>query len=103
MDRSNIATLIKVTYDTDEMGQKTPIETTKDVFCDIASISMSEWFEAGRNGIKPDYKLTMNRYDYKGETELILNGNRYGVYRTYIYRTDDIELYVEKKAGVQNG
>ena len=103
MDRSTVIALVKVTYDIDEMGQRTPKETLKDVFCDMASISMSEWFEAGRNGIKPDYKLTMNRYDYDGETEVIINGKRYGVYRTYIYRTDDIELYVEQKAGVQNG
>jgi hypothetical protein len=64
---------------------------------------MSEWFEAGRNGIKPEYRLTMSQFDYDGQTEVIILGKRYGVYRTYIYKNDTIELYVEQKAGVQNG
>lgn len=103
MDRSTVITLVSITFDEDEIGQSVPKETFKDVFCDITSVSMTEWYEAGRSGIKPDFRLTMNRYDYDDETEVIINGKRYGVYRTYFARTDDIELYVEKKAGVQNG
>lgn len=103
MDRSKVITLVSQTYEYDAIGQKKPVESLSEVFCDIQSVSMSEFIAAGTIGIKPDYKITMNRYDYNGELELIIDGTRYGVYRTYTYRTDDIELYVEKKAGVQNG
>ena len=103
MDKSTVVTLVSTAYETDEFGQKTPVETLFDVFCELQSVSMSEWFEAGRNGIKPEYRLTMSQFDYDGQTEVIIFGKRYGIYRTYIYKNDNIELYVEQKAGVQNG
>lgn len=103
MDKSKVITLISTTFEYDDLGQRTPIESVTEVFCDIQSVSMSEFIAAGTIGIKPDFKITMNRYDYNGELEVEIDGVRYGVYRTYIYRTDELELYVEKKAGVQNG
>ena len=101
MDKSTVITLISATYERDDIGQEVPKEARRDVFCDVMSVGMNEWYEAGRNGFKPDYKFVMNRFDYEGETEIEYLGKRYGVYRTYLYKTDGIELYVEKKAGVQ--
>jgi hypothetical protein len=37
--------------------------------------------------------------DYDGERLLEYNGKRYGIYRTYHGRGDQIELYVERKGG----
>lgn len=42
----------------------------------------------------------MFTYDYQGEEIAEINGDRYGIYRTYFATTDTIELYLEKKAGV---
>jgi SPP1 family predicted phage head-tail adaptor len=103
MDRSDILTLIKVTYRQDEIGQQIPLYTKKEVFCDVTSVSRAEWYDAGRNGFNPDFRFVINRYDYEGETECEFNGTRYGIYRTYFGRTDDLELYVQKKAGIDNG
>lgn len=100
MDRSRIIKLIKQTYETDEIGQKVPVETETEVFCSISSVSGSEWFEAGRNGIKPEIKVSMFCHDYKGERIVELDGIRYSVYRTYQAKHEVIELYLEKKAGV---
>lgn len=99
MDRSQVITLVGVTYETDSIGQKIKVETQRDVFCNISSVSATEYFEGGRNGLNPQYRATMFRYDYNNELVVILNNARYSVYRTYIGRNDTIELYLEKKAG----
>ena len=57
----------------------------KEVYCDVKSITQTEWFEAGRNGIQhPAFVFVMNRNEYAGEEAVIYNGQRYGVYRTYM-------------------
>ena len=100
MDRSNVITLIEETFRQDEIGQTVTQENKRKVYCNIASISGSEWMEAGRNGIKAEYKVVMFRYDYQGEIIAELDGQRYSVYRTYAAQNEMIELYLEKKAGV---
>lgn len=100
MDRSTVMTLCAASYTEDALGQKIPTFTNRDVYCNLSSISGSEWFEAGRNGIKAELRATMFRYDYEGETECIVDGTRYGIYRTYIGKGESIDLYLERKAGV---
>jgi SPP1 family predicted phage head-tail adaptor len=103
MDRSEILTLVKVVYENDALNQQIPKYSKKEVFCDVTSVSRAEWYDAGRNGFNPDFRFVINRYDYSGETECEYQGVRYAIYRTYFGRTDDLELYVERQAGVQNG
>lgn len=100
VDRSRILTLIGVTYTVDSIGQQIPEETPRDVYCGVSSVSASEWFEAGRAGLKPECRVTMFAPDYEGEEIAELDGVRYSVYRTYIGKNDTIELYLERKAGV---
>lgn len=101
MDRSSIITLVKETYTNDSIGQQVPTESTRDVFCNIRSVSGIEWFEGSRNGINPQYKVAMFKYDYEGELIVKYGNERYSVYRTYETRNDTIELYLEKKTGVK--
>lgn len=100
MDKSRVLTLIGVSYQPDSIGQLVPQETRRNVFCNISSVSASEWFEAGRAGLNAEHRATMFAYDYAGETLAELNGVRYGIYRTYIGKNETIELYMERKAGV---
>ena len=100
MDRSRVLTLIGVTYTVDEIGQQIPEEHPRDVFCNISSVSASEWFEGGRNGMNPEYRATMFAPDYNGEDVAELDGIRYGIYRTYLGKGETIELYLERKAGI---
>ena len=51
MDKSRVLTLIRETYETDEIGQRIPIESRRDVFCNLSSISASEWFAGGQSGL----------------------------------------------------
>lgn len=103
MDRSNVINLIQVTSTQDTIGQYIETETKKRVFCDVRSISRSEWFDAGRDGLQPSFVFTMFRHDYSGEKIVEFEGRRYGVYRTYVSRNEQIELYVEEKGGLANG
>lgn len=100
MDRSRVLTLILTSYTQDNIGQPIPAETRKDVFCNLTGVSASEFFEAGRAGLRPEYRATMFAHDYNGEEIVELDGARYGVYRTYLGRNETIELYLERKAGV---
>ncbi len=100
MDKSRVLTLIGVSYQPDSIGQLVPQETHRNVFCNISSVSASEWFEAGRAGLNAEHRATMFAYDYAGETLAELDGVRYGIYRTYLGKNETIELYLERKAGV---
>lgn len=97
-----IATLIARTYKSDNIGQ--PVidkEEKKDIFITEKSVNQREFMEAGKLGLTPEFVLITPRVNYQGESSVIYNGVEYGIYRTYHVRTnDEIELYLEKKAGV---
>ena len=99
MDRSNVITLLSTTKTQDQYGVWRETITERDVFCQVDSVSASEFFEGGRNGLNPAFRMTMFFGDYAGETMLIYDGKTYAIYRTYQKRDDTIELYVERKGG----
>ena len=100
MDRSNVMYLIKETATQDEIGQFISTEEKRLVYCDVRSVSRSEWFEAGRDGLQPSFVLVTFRPDYEDEKLVEFEGRRYGVYRTYVAKNERIELYVEEKGGL---
>ena len=100
MDRSNICYLISQTFTRDNAGVMKPAEISTQVFCNIQSVTASEWFEGGRNGLNPEYRLTMFEGDYSGQEIVQLDGVRYAVYRTYKTKDNNIELYVQKEGGI---
>ena len=100
MDRSNVCYLISITYTEDAIKQQIPTETRKKVYCNVQSITQTEFFSAGEKGIQPEYKLTVFSPDYSGENTVEFNGRRYGIYRTYMAKDGVIELYLEYKAGL---
>jgi hypothetical protein len=103
MDRTAVAYLIGQTYNTDQYGVQWPTETRRKIYCNVSSVSMSEWFEGGRNGLNPELRLTMFQGDYSGEKVVEYNGARFTIYRTYKARNDTIELYCERREGNADG
>lgn len=92
--------LISETYTQDVNGVWRDTNESKEVFCQVHSVTRSEFFNAGRNGLNPEFRFTMFAGDYDGQRTIEYNGNTYAVYRTYIVPgTDYIELYVERKGG----
>ena len=99
MDRSNVIKLISSTRQQDDYGVWQETLEERSVYCNVQSVSQSEFFEGGRNGLNPEYKFTMFFGDYAGETLVEYEGLTYAVYRTYQRRNDTLELYVERKGG----
>lgn len=99
MDRSNVINLISTTKEQDENGVWRETTSRRMVFCNVSSVTASEFFEGGRNGLNPQFRMVMFFGDYQGETILEYNGATYAIYRTYQRGTDELELYVERKGG----
>lgn len=95
----DVLTLIKQTVTTDKYGNEVITETESTVFCDVNSITQTEFFAAADTELNPEYQFTIFFGDYNGESVVQYNDSKYAIYRTY--RTgDDLELYAERKVGV---
>lgn len=104
MDRSSVITLVSYSRQQDENGVwRDNVPTTRDVFAQVDSVSRAEFFAGGETGLKPELRFTMLDAEYEHERTVIYNNVAYVVYRTYHARTDVIELYAERRAGVNNG
>jgi len=100
MKHSSKIKLISKTYTTDAIGQKIATDVLKEVWCDVKSISAQEFANSGVIGIKPQFVFCVWSKEYAEETELIYNNVAYSIYRTYLRDDGRIELYTEKKVGV---
>jgi len=77
---------------------------SREVFAQVDSVSRDEFFQGGRNGLRPEYRFTIFWGEWQGERECTYMGVDYSIYRSYhIPGTDYLELYAERKAGVNNG
>ena len=99
MDRSNVIYLISTEYLQNELHQYYDSPVRRMVYCSVSSVSQSEWFEGGRNGLNPQLRFTMFAPDYHGESELEFEGVVYTIYRTYLGKDEFIDLYTELKKG----
>ena len=95
---TDVLTLIAQTISTDQYGNEVATEVEKQVFCEVDSITQTEFYQAANTELNPEYKFTIFFGDYNGQPIVEYNGVRYAIYRTY--RADDnLELYVERKIG----
>ena len=91
--------LVGTAYAQDALKQFVATPSRRTVLCTIGSITASEFFEAGRNGLRPQFRANVFTGDYQGETEAEYQGVAYSIYRTYCPKDDTVELYLERKAG----
>lgn len=99
MDRTDVIQLLRETFEQDENGVERPVTESRPVYVQVNSITRSEYFEAGRSGLNPEFMFSMFFGDYAGETIVEYAGKRYAVYRTYQGRNDTLELYVQREGG----
>lgn len=94
--------LISIEYSQDDLGEWTETQTKTEVFALVNSVTMSEFYQAGLQGFKPDYRFSVWMTEYNDQELVEYMGKVYSVYRTY--RRDDgrIELYVNEKKGEEN-
>lgn len=101
MNEDIIAYLISHTVTKNAYKQEIITDSRTEIFAQLGSITRAEFYNAGKQGLNPDFVLTTARIDYNGEDEIEVNGVRYGIYRTYPIDQDYIELYCQKKGGVE--
>lgn len=92
--------LIRETMEQDAAGIHRSTTERRMVYCTVASVTRSEFYNAGRSGLNPDFQVSVFQGDYQGEELAEYNGRSYSIYRTYkIPGTDYMELYLERKGG----
>lgn len=68
----------------------------RDVFCNVRSIGMKEFYQANATDFHPEVKFVLVDYlDYAGETMVRHDGQLYRVLRTY-RNGNELELTAEK-------
>lgn len=102
MDRSTPIILITEDFEANDYGQLIPTESSRMVYAQVDSVTRSEFFEGGRNGLNPELVFRVFAPDYHYESIVEYDGKRYAIYRTYRARNEIIELYAERKGGVVN-
>lgn len=96
--RDAVITLYTNRPEKDENGILRDVLTCREVYCQVGSITRQEFFDAGRNGLNPQFIFYVFAGDYNNEMKLSFEGKDYGIYRTFL-DGDYIELYAERKGG----
>ena len=78
---NELLTLVKRTFDDNGLLME---ETRRDVFCRLASIGLSEFYQAQATNLRPELKFILaDHLEYEGEYLVIHNSEWYRVIRTY--------------------
>lgn len=76
-------------------------------FAKVKSIGQAEFYQAQAQGLRPEIKFVLADYlDYNNQKELIYNGFRYDVLRTFRNEKNEIEIVCHggiRLEGVENG
>ena len=64
MDRSDVINLYADTITYDEYGVAKKTRTERSVFCKVDSVTRAEFFDAGRSGLNPEYRIFLRHHPY---------------------------------------
>ena len=78
----------------DAWGNQVREEIHSTVFCSVANVSRSEFYQASTAGLHPAFTVYIHPFEYAGQKLADLNGIRYSITRTYIIEIDGI-AYLE--------
>lgn len=91
---NELLTLVGRVLDAD--GYTIAEETRRDVFCRLASIGQTEFYQAQATDLRPELKFILKDYlDYAGEYLCIYDDEWYKVLRTY-RAGQELEIVVQK-------
>lgn len=93
---------ISTSYREDENHVQHATETRRKAYALVESVTSSEWFNGGRNGLNPALRFTVFFFDWYGEKIVEYEGVRYSVYRTFRPDSNSMELYAELRKGPEN-
>ena len=75
--------LIKIEAGENDLGDPITVRTERPVLCDVLSVGRNEHYQAAAHGLKPELVFVVSKWDYQGEKEVVFDGERYNVLRTY--------------------
>lgn len=79
-----VLTLVSRAQSRDKRGDPKITPKKRDVFCEVRSVGMREFYQAQATGLKPEIVFVLSDYlEYEDETEVIYNSETYRVLRTY--------------------
>lgn len=97
MNYDHEVTLIHHPIIEDGIGNQLPGEPQETkLLCRKESVSRAEFYNAASNGLKPSVVLIVHSYEYSDQKEVVFEGERYKVIRTYQTGFEEIELTCEK-------
>lgn len=71
-----------------------------EVIAKINPVGRDEFSAAGQKGYKAEFMLEVWAFEFSGQKEVIVDGERYAIYRTYGAKSNGkIELYAAERAG----
>lgn len=74
--------------------------TPREIFAEIQSVTRAEFFQAQQAGMSVDGKAIVWAFEYKGEQILVLDTQRFAIYRTYqVPGSKKMELYYMSEVG----
>lgn len=98
--KDGVIYFLKSTVTKDVYGVEHESFEHREVFCQVFSITRTEFFSAGRNGLNPDFMFKVFSGDYEEERTCKYEGVSYAIYRTYNPPGEDyIELYAQTEGG----
>lgn len=88
--------LLSISNSTDDAGDTTQADTSRKVFVNVSSIGMNEFYQAHNLGFKPELKVYIRDFEYKGESKIKYKNEEYRVIKTYDRQDGVIELTCSK-------
>lgn len=85
--------LVSSKEDKNEIGDVISSEESQiKVYANKKSIRQSEFYQAMANGIKPELMFEIQVFEYGNQSELLYEGEKYSIIRTFNNGNDRIEL-----------
>ena len=91
--------LISIEYTQDDLGEWIETRKETEVFALVESVTMNEFYQAGMQGFKPEFKMSVWLNEYDDQEILEYKEKPYRVYRSYRRSDGRIELYVTERKG----
>lgn len=102
----DVIKLVKRTYTRDAEGNQIAAEDERQVFCQVESVTRSEFYQAAQAEMHPEYMFILSHFkDYEGEKFIKYTdwtGQEHLLYVTRVYRVpgaDRLELTAEERTG----
>ena len=93
---NDVIELVKETPGENSMGDSITTLEYREIFANEKGIRQSEFYQAMANGLKPSLMYEISKFDYEGEKQIRVDGDRfYNIIRTYPTKNENLELVCE--------